>query len=323
MKMNGAFSFRLSAAAVVLCLTGCSVIEPERRAADASTIYEGSRPAAPYVAPVARVAVAAPRGNEAPVWPANAPSVYAESAILIDANSGRVIFQKYADERRQVASTQKLLTALVVAERGNLNEPVRVAASDTHVEPTNLNIRAGQIYTRRELLTAMLVKSCNDVAELFARDCGGSDAGFAALMNARAARLGATSSWFVNPHGLPGPQYSTARDMARIALVAYRNPAIRSIVRMPAYTFRFNNGAIRHLESTNKLLPRSMIYDGMKTGYTYAAGRCLVTSARSGGESLILVQLGSKTTRIFDDAERMIQWGFRSGNGGGLLAQRQ
>lgn len=154
---------------------------------------------------------------DAPVWPADAPGLYADAAILIDANSGDVLFQKNADQRRQVASTQKLLTALMVCRRGNLGAPVTVMPEDTRVEPTKLGLRSGERYTRRALLESIMVKSCNDACAALARDHSGSEAAFAADMNAAAWSVGARNSYFINSNGLPAPQYSTARDIARIA----------------------------------------------------------------------------------------------------------
>jgi D-alanyl-D-alanine carboxypeptidase (penicillin-binding protein 5/6) len=242
-------------------------------------------------------------------YTSEAPGIYADSAIMIDANTGEVLFQKNADQRRAVASTQKLLTAMVLLDSGDLDQTVTVATSDTRVEPSKLGIRPGDRYTRRELLPALLIKSCNDAAAALARDNAGSLSAFAAKMNRKAYELGATSSHFVNPHGLTEPgQFSTARDMARIAFAAYRYPLIRSTVREPYVTFRFNSGRSVVLESTNKLLKRDPTVTGMKTGYTVASGRCLVTSASSGGRSVILVQLGSKTKFIFDDAARLVHW---------------
>ncbi len=253
--------------------------------------------------------------------PMDAPRIYADSAILIDASTGRTVWQKNADQRRQVASTQKLLTALLVAERGNLECRATVQAIDTRVEPAKLYLKAGDTYTRRKLLTAMMVKSSNDVAALLARDHSGSIGAFSEAMNRKAVSLGARSSHFVNPHGLPGAQYSTARDMSRVAFAAYRDSDLRSMMRMPGYTFHYANGKTKFLKSTNKLLGRSRSFNGMKTGYTVAAGRCLITSATVGGKSLILVQLGSKTNYIFNDAERIMRWGFAQDRGG-LLAVR-
>jgi len=254
--------------------------------------------------------VVAPSPTGVPeVWPADAPFTHARSAIMIDARTGRTIYQKYADNRQQVASTQKLLTALVVLENPDLDARVVIAPSDTTVEPGKLDVRAGQSYSRLQLLSAMMVKSENDAAAALARDHSGSIAAFADEMNRKAWSLGARNSHFVNPHGLPAPQYSTARDMARIAFQDYREPVLRRLMATQYYTFVYSTGRTRVLETTDKLLGRSPIFNGMKTGYTAAAGRCLVSSASSGGREVILVQLGSHTSYIFNDAETLLRWG--------------
>ena len=279
----------------LLFLAGCAAPREVRRAV----------PAAPSVA-------ASP--SSAPVWPANAPSLAAQSAIMIDARSGEVIFQKNADEHRVPASTQKLLTALLIARRGNLDAPVTVMPEDTHVEPTKLGLRSGERYTRRSLLETIMVKSCNDACRALARDHSGSDPAFAANMNRAAWSIGARNSYFVNSNGLPAPQYSTARDISRIAYLAYREPVLRRMMRERAVYFRHNSGRVTVLKATNKLLARSPAFNGMKTGYTDAAGRCFVSSGRLNGREVILVQLGSKTKYIFDDAERVMRWSGGTGS---------
>lgn len=272
-----------------LFLAGCAAPREVRRAE-------------PARAPVA----AAPSSD--PVWPANAPGIYAQSAIMLDARTGETLFQKNADLRRVPASTQKLLTALLITRRGNLDAPVTIMPEDTRVPPSKLGLRPGDRYTRRELLKALMVKSSNDACAALARDHSGSEAAFVENMNRAAWSLGARSSYFVNSHGLPAPQFSTARDIARIAFLAYRDPTLRRMMQTQLYHFRHNDGRITRLEATNKLLERSAAYNGMKTGYTDAAGRCFVSSGRLNGREVILVQLGSKTRYIFDDAERAMRW---------------
>jgi D-alanyl-D-alanine carboxypeptidase (penicillin-binding protein 5/6) len=211
---------------------------------------------------------------------------------------------------RQVASTQKILTALVLLDDGNLDRPVRIAASDVAVEPTKLGIRPGEVYSRRELISAFLIKSANDVANALARDCAGSTGAFAARMNAKARSLGAFNSYFANPHGLSGGgQHSTARDMARIAMAAYHNGLLRDIVRQKYHAFRYASGRTVVLENTNELLGHMAECDGMKTGYTGPAGRCLISTGHRWGHEVLLVQLGSKTRYIFNDAATMMRWG--------------
>ena len=252
--------------------------------------------------------IAASPSGAPEVWPANAPEVLAKSAILIDARTGKVLFQKNADAQRPVASTQKLLTALIVARAGNLDETVTIAEPETRAEPTKLGLKIGERYPRRQLLEAVMVKSMNDACAALARDHSGSESAFAEKMTATAAALGANSSHFANSNGLPAEQYSTARDMARIAFYAYRNPELRELMLKKESRFRHNNGRVSVLEATNFLLSRSPAFNGMKTGYTNAAGRCLVSSGRLNGREVILVQLGSKTKHIFNDAARAMAW---------------
>ncbi|RBP37648.1 D-alanyl-D-alanine carboxypeptidase (penicillin-binding protein 5/6) [Roseimicrobium gellanilyticum] len=264
-------------------------------------------------------AVAPPSGPMAPPPPAvsspsnvgtSAPKIMASSYILVDARNGAVLAARNADTVRGVASTQKLLTALVVAEAGDLDKTVRIAASDVQVEPSKLGVKPGEVYTRRQLLYAFLIKSSNDVANVLARDNAGSISAFCAKMNAKARSVGATQSTFRNPHGLTaGGQYSSARDMARIAMAAYRNPIIRDAVKRKYHTFRFASGRTITLENTNEILGRMPECDGMKTGYTVAAGRCLVSTAHSWRKDVLLVQLGTKTKYIWNDGMAMMRWG--------------
>jgi serine-type D-Ala-D-Ala carboxypeptidase (penicillin-binding protein 5/6) len=238
------------------------------------------------------------------------PNTRANSVMVVDARTGAVLHEKNADQPRPAASTQKLLTALIVAETGYLDRPVRVEPIDTFAEPVRLNIRPGEIYQRIDLLRALLVKSPNDVARCLARDNAGSIEAFADRMNAKAQLLGATHSHFLNPNGLPIPgQYSTARDLAVIARAAYANPTIRSIVCLPQLVFRYANGRTRELENTNKVLKRLPFCNGMKTGYTEAAGHCLIASGSRPGRDIIVVVLGDTKSGVWTDAASLLSWG--------------
>jgi serine-type D-Ala-D-Ala carboxypeptidase (penicillin-binding protein 5/6) len=238
------------------------------------------------------------------------PNTRANSVVVVDARTGAVLHEKNADQPRPAASTQKLLTALIIAETGYLDRPVRVEPIDTFAEPVRLNIRPGEVYQRIDLLRALLVKSPNDVARCLARDNGGSIEAFADRMNAKAQLLGATHSHFLNPNGLPIPgQYSTARDLAVIARAAYANPTIRSIVCLPQLVFRYANGRTRELENTNKVLKRLPFCNGMKTGYTEAAGHCLIASGSRPGRDIIVVVLGDTKSGVWTDAASLLSWG--------------
>ena len=241
------------------------------------------------------------------------PKTRAAAVLVQDVRSGEVLYEKNADAPRAAASTQKLLTALVIAEAGYLDAPVTVQQADTQAEPVRLNIRPGDTYERIDLLRALLVKSPNDVALCLARDNAGSVEAFAAKMNARARALGATHSHFVNPNGLPVPgQYSTARDLSLIARAAYSNPTIRSIVCLPQLIFRYANGHTRELENTNKVLKRLAYCNGMKTGYTEAAGHCLIASGTIPGRDVIVVILGDSKAGVWRDASALLSWGLMS-----------
>jgi D-alanyl-D-alanine carboxypeptidase (penicillin-binding protein 5/6) len=248
--------------------------------------------------------------TEPPRSSGGVPNTGARSVMMIDARSGQILYEKNADETRAAASTQKLLTALIIAEHGFLDQPVRVEAIDTLAEPVKLNIKAGDSYQRIDLLRALLVKSPNDVARCLARDHAGSIDAFADVMNQKARELGATHSHFVNPNGLPVPgQYSSARDLSLIARAAYANPTIRSIVCLPQLVFRFANGRTRELENTNKVLRQLPYCNGMKTGYTEAAGHCLIASGSRPGRDVIVVVLGDSKSGVWRDASALLSWG--------------
>lgn len=241
-------------------------------------------------------------------------SINAKSAILLDAKTGEVLYKKNDTEKRAVASTQKLLTALLVAEAGNLDKKITVTLSDTQCEPFKLYIKPGQIYTRRELLHALLIRSSNDVARALARDNAGSLEAFARKMNQRMRDLGGTSSNFINPNGLPASgQYSSARDMARVARMAYRNPTLRQIMNTRNYNFRFNSGNVVALRNTNRLLRTYTFCNGMKTGYTHAAGHCLISSGSHNGREVIAVVLGSTKGVVANESARLLAHGLRIG----------
>ena len=239
------------------------------------------------------------------------PSISAPAVILCDAVTGRVLYEKNADDIRAVASTQKLLAALVVAEGGDLDSKVSVEASDGYCEPTKLGLKGGEVYKRYDLLKLLLVKSMNDVARCLARDNAGSVSAFAEKMNAKAREIGMRQSNFVNPNGLTEPgQYSTARDMARLALHAYRNRVIRSIIATRVFAFRTASGKTLTYENTNKLMKYFGLCNGMKTGYTEAAGHCLVSSAAEGNKHVVCVVLGHQRREgIWNDSYRLLSWG--------------
>jgi D-alanyl-D-alanine carboxypeptidase (penicillin-binding protein 5/6) len=261
-------------------------------------------------------APAAPIARLATPPPSSAPAVAAESAMVIDVESGQVLYEKNSRTPRAIASTQKLLTALCVLDAGSLDQQVTIQASDSNVEPTRLGFKTGDVYTRRQLLEVLMVKSCNDVARALARDVGGSQEGFAARMNAKARSLGMMNSNFVNPHGLTAPgQISTARDLAILGRRAYGSPVLRRFMSTKAMTFRFSDGRTQVLENTNKVLKKLSFCNGMKTGTTNASGRCLVSSGTLNGRSVVVVVLKSNTPNVWSDSEKLLRWALNSPQG--------
>jgi D-alanyl-D-alanine carboxypeptidase (penicillin-binding protein 5/6) len=155
----------------------------------------------------------------------------------------------------------------------------------------------------------MLVHSVNDVARCLARDNAGSLDGFADKMNEKAAQLGMNESHFVNPNGLPIPgQYSTARDMSRLAFAAYHNSIIRNIVCLKEVDFQYADGRVRKFDNTNHVLLKYSLCNGMKTGYTDAAGHCLISSASNGNREVISVVLGDNGY-VWRDSTALLEWG--------------
>jgi len=252
--------------------------------------------------------------DTARLGPDGVPITHAASVLVLDARTGQVLYQKNADERRPAASTQKLLTGLIIAESGSLNQPVTVDVSDTWAEPVKLNIQPGQTYRRCDLLQVMLIHSVNDVARCLARDNAGSIEAFADRMNRKAALLGMSDSHFVNPNGLPIPnQYSTARDLSKVAFAAYHNSLIRSIVCQKDVFFQYTDGRVRKFDNTNHVLLKYPLCNGMKTGYTDAAGHCLISSASNGSRDIISVVLGDNGY-VWKDSYALLQWGIAGGS---------
>jgi len=234
----------------------------------------------------------------------------AQSAALVDSYSGEFLYTKNPDAKEYPASSTKILTALIVIEAGNLDQIVTVAPEDTKVEPSSLGLKPGQQFTRRQLLFGMLLKSANDVAMCLARDNAGSVPAFAEKMNLRAAELGATSSHFVNPHGLHDPNhYTTAHDLVLIARAAMQQPLFRQIVSTIYYTWRTPTGQVEELRNHNRLLRHFAGCNGLKTGYTRPAQQVLVSSALRGGHEVISVVLHTDKPGIWVDSKTLLTYG--------------
>ncbi len=244
--------------------------------------------------------------NSAPM-----PSVSAKSAVLIDADSGAVICEKDPDERLPMASTTKIMTALVAIENcEDITKEIVVSPSAVGVEGSSVYLYEGERLTLKDLLYAMLLESANDAAAAIAIEIGGSIKGFADMMNRKAAALGLENTHFENPHGLDGEDhYTTARELGKIAACAMQNETFSEIVSTYKKTIPLNGTeGVRLLINHNKLLKNYDGAIGIKTGYTKKSGRCLVSAAERDGLKLICVTLSAPDD--WRDHKTLLDYGF-------------
>lgn len=223
------------------------------------------------------------------------PKISAGAAIVMDMDSGRILYEKNAYTRRSIASTTKIMTAIVALENGYDNEDVIVSKRAASISGSQVNLKEGKTYKLGNLMYAMMLRSGNDAAIAIAEHVGGSVEAFAEMMNRKAAEIGATNTNFVTPHGLDDPQhYSTPYDLALITRYALKNEKFCEIVGTKSSTFEGNP-----ITNTNEMLSLYPGADGVKTGYTGQAGRCLVTSVNKNGMKIISVVLNcaSRSTR--------------------------
>ena len=236
--------------------------------------------------------------------PLRVEALSAEKAIVLDAVSGQVIYEKNADSQSLIASTTKIMTALVVCEQCNVLDRVRIPKEAVGIEGSSMYLQEGEVLTIQELLYGLMLRSGNDAAVALAIYCGGTVEGFAELMNDKARTLGMKDSHFVNPNGLDAQgHYSTARDLAKLASYAMDNP----IFYKTASAKNVKVGE-RYLINHNKLLWRVEGADGVKTGYTKAAGRILVSSATRQGRRLIGVTINAPDD--WNDHSKLLEEGF-------------
>ena len=230
------------------------------------------------------------------------PPLSAPAALLADSATGRVLGAVNATEPRAMASTTKIMTALLVLERANLSDTVTVAPSALAGGST-MGLVAGETLTVEDLLWGLLVNSGNDAAVALAEHVSGSEQAFVELMNQRAAELGLSSTHFANPHGLDAPDhFSSAADMWRLAELAMANPVFRTMVATSSH-----EAAGHQLFTTNELLSAHPGADGIKTGTSDAAGQCLVASESQDGFRTVAVVLGSEDR--YGDAATLFEYG--------------
>lgn len=234
-----------------------------------------------------------------------------KSGVLVTSD-GRELWARQANERRAMASTTKIMTAIVVLENASLDEVVALPARAVAIGESTAGLRAGDTLTVRQLLEAMLVKSGNEAAEALAQHVAGSPVRFVAMMNSKAAELGLADTRFANAHGLDAEgHYSSARDLSVLARYAMANSEFRRIVALEQVDFDGPGGA-KPLENSNLMIDTYAGATGVKTGWTSKAGYCLVASAKRAGIELFAVVLGAPNEEIrFDQARALLDWGFR------------
>jgi serine-type D-Ala-D-Ala carboxypeptidase (penicillin-binding protein 5/6) len=244
------------------------------------------------------------------------PDVLSPAGILVDAQTGTVLWAHNPDERRPIASTTKIMTALLVLESGRLDETIQVSPAASKVEESSLNLKPGEHMTLNDLLHGIIMRSANDACVAAAEHVDGSVVAFVNRMNARATELGCGNTRYRNPNGLhENGHYSSARDLAIIARAAMQFPMFRDIVRTPDYTIeRDKNKYDRALKARDYwFLTHFPGADGIKTGYTRQAGHCFVGSATRDGLQLISVLLHSPN--IKKETCTLLDWGFRNFRG--------
>lgn len=257
--------------------------------------------------PAASTAKPANSGGSLPEAPGN----NAKAAALIDVSSGRLLFSERGDEPMKIASLTKIMTAIVAIEHGRLEDKVKVSAKAAGKEGSSLYLKAGETITLHNLLYGLMLRSGNDAAVAIAEHVGGSVEGFAFLMNRKAEEIGLGNSHFTNPHGLDEKEhYASANDLAKLTAYALHNATFAEIVKTrvktapnPQETWDYK------WVNKNKMLTMYDGADGVKTGYTKQALRCLVSSATRNGQQLVAVTLNDRDDWV--DHRNLLDYGFQ------------
>ncbi len=259
------------------------------------------------------------------------PTITSPNGVLLDYETGEVLFDKNAHMQTYPASTTKVMTAVLVLENANLDDKVTIDY-DIYVDGSSMYLLKGETFTVKELLSALLIRSANDAAEALAIHVAGSVEGFVQMMNQRAKELGALNTHFTNPHGLPDPNHvTTAYDLAMIAKHAMTFDIFREIVNTPMLIFEPTEQTpeTRYYRNTNKFLwgtgrANQILYngkyidikydiiDGIKTGYTGEAGNCLISSGVQNNHRVISVVLGAEALNVYSDSRTLIDYGHQN-----------
>lgn len=233
----------------------------------------------------------------------------AHGILLKDMKSGQTLYQFRAGERLSPASLTKIMSALIILEQGNLNDEVVVSERAARAHKVRLRLRPGQVFRLEDLLKAMLIVSANDACAAAVEHVASDEASFVELMNRKAVALGLKDTHFGNPCGFDVPgHYTTAEDLAKLSEIALENPIFRELVRQERDLISpINGNRVYLLHNTNRLLGRVPGVEGVKTGFTSKAGRCLIAKVSQDGRELLLVLLGAK--RRWTTASDLIKYG--------------
>jgi len=285
---------------ILLCLAAfVLLIQPAVPAARASGADE----------PALAASRAKPAADQSP---SRTVETNAEAAALIDVASGRILFSKAGDKRMRIASTTKIMTAIIAIEHGHLADKVTVSKLAFGKEGSSIYLKLGEEMSLSDLLYGLMLRSGNDAATAIAEYVGGSQEGFVYLMNRKAEEIGMTRSHFANPSGLDASDhYSTADDMARLAAYALKNPIFREVVKTKSkQVSREGEPWDTVWTNKNKMLSLYPGSDGVKTGFTQLSRRCLVSSATRDGQQLAAVTLNDGSD--WADHSRMLDYGFKN-----------
>ena len=227
------------------------------------------------------------------------PNISGKNAVAIETSSGRILYEKNAFDRANIASTTKIMTAIVAVENNSLTDTVVISKKAASTAGSSVDLKENDEIKLSELLYGLMLNSGNDAAVAIAEHTAGNVEEFAKLMNEKAKEIGALNTNFVTPHGLDmDGHYSTAYDMAIISRYALNNPTISKLVSTQYHTMTFLNGKTKQLKNTNPLLYFYNGISGMKTGYTGLAGKCLVASAKREDLEIIVVTLGEPSSQL-------------------------
>lgn len=250
------------------------------------------------------------------VYGAQLPEILGEAGMLIDVKTGYILFEKNPHKKLFPASITKVLTAIISLENAKLDDIVAIGNNPPLVDGTRIYLEKGEQLTLKQLLYALMLQSANDAAVAIAEHISGSVPDFARLMNKKAMELGCLDSNFTNPHGLTDENhYTSAYDMALIAQYALKNPVFAEIIHTKSYTIpNMNDKNGRSLINANKLLRMYKGADGVKTGYTTAAGQTIIASATQNNRQLLAVVLKTQGTAVWDDPIKLLNFGFDNFN---------